>query len=274
MPTTIIDTAERVATLVDLIWQLPTDSPSLFIDLEGINLSRNGSISILTLLIQKDETLKHTYLFDIHTLGNLAFNVAGVRGKTLKDILESPLIRKVFFDVRNDSDALFSLFNIALQGIEDVQLMENASLLRGPIPRTYLTGLASCIKFDASLSPQQRVNWEAVKTEGKRLFAPERGGNYEAFNARPMSDAIMAYCVGDVQYLPRLRMLYCANLSAEWQVRVLGAAWGRVMESQSARYQPEGRDKTLGPWIDQRGEIWKDCCAIRCLPQEASTGGS
>ncbi|KAF2656687.1 exonuclease [Lophiostoma macrostomum CBS 122681] len=252
MPTAVINTVENVATLVDLIWQLPTDFPSLFVDLEGINLSRYGSISILTLLIQKDETLKHTYLFDIHTLGAHAFNTAGRHKKTLKDILESPIIRKVFFDVRNDSDALFSLFNVALQGIEDVQLMENASLLRGATPRAYLTGLASCIKFDAGLSWEERATWEAVKDEGKRLFAPERGGNYEVFNTRPMLDAIKEYCVGDVQYLPRLRLLYCANLSAEWQVRIAEATRDRLTESWSANYQPQGRDKTQGPWIDSR----------------------
>jgi hypothetical protein len=37
-----------------------------------------------------------------------AFSTAGTNGQTLKTILESETIPKVFFDVRNDSDALYS----------------------------------------------------------------------------------------------------------------------------------------------------------------------
>jgi len=42
--------------------------------------------------------------------------------KALKDILESATTPKVFFDIRNDSGALFAHFGIALQGVQDVQL--------------------------------------------------------------------------------------------------------------------------------------------------------
>lgn len=34
---------------------------------------------------------------------------------------------KVFFDIRHDSDALFGLFKINLDGIHDLQLMELAT---------------------------------------------------------------------------------------------------------------------------------------------------
>ena len=80
----------------------PTTPPSLYIDLEGINLSRNGSISILQVFVSSS---RRTYLVDIHTLRNKAFSTPGTNGCTLKDILESDVIPKVFFDVRNDSDA-------------------------------------------------------------------------------------------------------------------------------------------------------------------------
>jgi exonuclease 3'-5' domain-containing protein 1 len=46
-------------------------------------------------------------LIDIHILGGKAFSTAGASGKTLKGILESDSIPKVFFNVRNDSDARF-----------------------------------------------------------------------------------------------------------------------------------------------------------------------
>ncbi|CAN9172116.1 unnamed protein product [Alternaria alternata] len=86
----------------------------IYIDLEGLNLCREGSVSILTLLIDLETSPKEVYLIDVHTLGEEAFDTAGVGEITLKDILQDEEIPKVFFDVRNDSDALFSHFGIAL----------------------------------------------------------------------------------------------------------------------------------------------------------------
>ena len=125
-PTTdssMVSTTADIASLIDSITSRSTP-PTLYFDLEGINLSRNGTISILQLLISPE---KHVYLIDVHTLGAAAFTTAGPNGQTLRDIFSSPTIPKVCFDIRNDSNALFHLFNVAVQGIQDLQLMENAS---------------------------------------------------------------------------------------------------------------------------------------------------
>ena len=45
----------------------------------------------------------------MYSLGSQAFNTTGIKGKTLKDIFQDEKIPKVFFDVPNDSDALFTL---------------------------------------------------------------------------------------------------------------------------------------------------------------------
>jgi exonuclease 3'-5' domain-containing protein 1 len=100
-------------------------SPTMYIDLEGVDLCREGSISILTLLVDTGIPSGCVYLVDVHTLGAQVFNTAGAKKKTLKDILQDKEIPKVFFDVRNDSDALFAHFGVALQGIADVQLLES-----------------------------------------------------------------------------------------------------------------------------------------------------
>jgi exonuclease 3'-5' domain-containing protein 1 len=127
----IVNTTAQVSKLVD--WLVlrhapPTPfSPTMYLDLEGINLCRHGSISVLTLLIDTGTPTRHVYLIDVHTLGARAFNTTGTKLKTLKDILQDEKIPKVFFDVRNDSDALFAHLGIALKGVEDVQLMENAT---------------------------------------------------------------------------------------------------------------------------------------------------
>lgn len=112
----------------------PTIPPHLFIGLEGVNLSRYGAISILTIY---DRSSNFVYLIDVHNLGDAAFSTSALtnntflmeenRFVTLREILESTENPKVFFDARNSSDALFAGFNIELKGVQDLQLMELAS---------------------------------------------------------------------------------------------------------------------------------------------------
>ncbi|KUJ06812.1 uncharacterized protein LY89DRAFT_692169 [Mollisia scopiformis] len=136
VPTTLVDTVPSIQKLMSVLAKnLDDDSDTtLYLDLEGNNLSRNGSVAFLTLLINTSSSLDAIYLIDVHTLKSSAFctpqsdsQVGPPVSRTLKEILESPVIRKVLFDVRNDSDALYSHFGIKLQCVMDLQLMENGS---------------------------------------------------------------------------------------------------------------------------------------------------
>ncbi|KFY81752.1 hypothetical protein V500_11133 [Pseudogymnoascus sp. VKM F-4518 (FW-2643)] len=183
----IVDTPLAIANLVDSLVGLPTTPPSLYLDIEGVSLGRHGSISIIQLLVLPTNL---TYLIDIHTLHSAAFTTAGATGRTLQSILEDASIPKVFFDVRNDSDALYSHFSISLAGIHDIQLMELATR---PRSKKFLHGLARCITSDLSLGAYEKRQWVERKDRGKRLFAPEMGGSYEVFNERPMGEDIALY---------------------------------------------------------------------------------
>jgi hypothetical protein len=98
-----------------------SDSPStLFVDLEGIDLCRDGTVSIVQIY---SDLLKHTYLVDILTLGAIAFNTAHEDGTTLKALFERPSVIKVLYDVRADNDALYHLYGVKLAGVKDLQLM-------------------------------------------------------------------------------------------------------------------------------------------------------
>ncbi|KAK0127807.1 hypothetical protein ONS96_007312 [Cadophora gregata f. sp. sojae] len=129
--------------------------PSLYIDLEGSKLSRYGTISLLTLFLFPNNS---TYLIDITTLGTLAFTTASPThpDTTFKLILEDASISKVFFDVRNDSDALYSHFQISLAGIIDLQLLELGSRTDGLDHKRTVRGLARCIKTHAQLTPAEK----------------------------------------------------------------------------------------------------------------------
>ncbi|KFY31110.1 hypothetical protein V493_01395 [Pseudogymnoascus sp. VKM F-4281 (FW-2241)] len=189
----VVDTPRAVANLVASLVDLPTSPPSLYLDIEGVSLGRNGSVSILQLLVLPTNI---TYLIDIHILGSTAFTTATTTGQTLQSILEDASIPKVFFDIRNDSDALYSHFSISLAGIHDIQLMELATRTR-PRSKKFLHGLARCITGDLSLDPYEEQRWTEQKNRGRRLFAPEMGGSYEVFNERPMGEDIALYCEDD-----------------------------------------------------------------------------
>jgi exonuclease 3'-5' domain-containing protein 1 len=238
----LVDSESTLATLIKEIQSLPTDKPSLYIDLEGINLSRNGSISLIVIFVQPRD---YVYLVDVHALQSAAFTTA-TNDTTLKSILESPTITKVFFDLRNDSDALHHHFGVRLRGVEDIQLMENAA--RPARRRRFVNGLERCIDRDAPISLDQKRDWKAAKEKGLKLFHPSKGGSYKVFNARPMDKDVERYCVNDVKFLPELRSLYLGRLNEAWKKKVAEETEKRVRESQTAAYQPQSEDKVFGPW--------------------------
>ncbi len=291
MAYTFVNTVEAMGTFLSDIANLPSKSPALYLDLEGANLSREGTLSLISVFVQP---LNHAYIVDVTTLKEKTFSteVASVStstgkhevtvknsidpsnaeakstlassvhldesqpGKqsaatavTFKTILESPSITKVFFDVRNDSDALFSHYGIRLAGIEDVQLQELAARPRHR-NKTFLCGLAKCVDLDLTLPAAEKTEWLRVKNKGVRLFGPEYGGSYAVFDARPLAEDIVRYCVNDVRYLPLLRENYLRRLDARWKAEVLKESKRRVLESQSAEYRPGGREKAISPWAN------------------------
>ncbi|VUC32289.1 unnamed protein product [Clonostachys rosea] len=241
---TFVDTREALSNVIDDLVDLPNSPPSLYVDLEGNNLCRHGTISILQVHVR---TTGHTYLIDVLTLAPLTFSTPGIAHAetTLKSILESDKIIKVFFDVRNDSDALYSHYSIGLSGIHDLQLMALAT--RNPGQRRYITGLAKCIEKDAPLSREERSRLTDIKEKGSALFRPEKGGSYAVFDARPLSKEIADYCVQDTAILPRLWLHYDAQLSKTWGERVLDMSKKRVRESQSPTYNGKGKHMALAP---------------------------
>lgn len=155
VPIKSVDSLSALQELLDTLKLVPDSSPPLFIDLEGINLGRKGSISVLSLYAVHKGII---YLVDVHTLGKAAFS-SPLSGKntSLRAIMESPNVKKVIFDVRNDSDALFSHYNISLDGMQDLQLMELATRSGS---KKYVAGLAKCIERDSPISDLRKVEWK------------------------------------------------------------------------------------------------------------------
>ncbi|MBE3049477.1 hypothetical protein IMZ48_44660 [Candidatus Bathyarchaeota archaeon] len=267
-PTILVSTAEETADLVETIRALPyRNTPALYIDLEGIELSRAGSISLVTVYILP---LHRAYLVDVHTLQSAAFDTAAPDGTTLRSILEAPTVTKVIFDVRCDSDALYAHYGVKLRGIEDVQLMENAT--RKPWYRRHVNGLGKCIKNDSGATPEVLDAWAEAKQRGLALFAPDKGGSYDMFNARPLDAGLVGYCVNDVVLLPVLRAKYRARLDYKWQMRVLEETEKRVVASQAVTYDALADGKQYSPW-NEMGEKGRGEKARRVYGRESGWKG-
>ena len=189
------------------------------------------------------------HLVDIFTLQQQAFDTSVSDKASLRTILESKDYPKVFFDVRNDSDALYSHFQINLQGVIDLQLLEYASR---PRQGRFLNGLAKCVSEDGGLDLASSQEWQTIKNAGVDLFAPEKGGRYEVFLERPLTAALQKYCTQDVLAMPKLLTVYGRRMQAHLATQVNNETLTRIILSQRPDYNGKGRHKAVGPnfaWI-------------------------
>jgi exonuclease 3'-5' domain-containing protein 1 len=166
-------------------------------------------------------------------------------GTTLKAILQSSKYPKVFFDLRNDSDALYAHYRAKLNCVIDVQLLEF-----GTRPRTgrFLKGLAKSIAEDSGLGHREIREWQASKELGHDMFDPKKGGSYGVFNHRPLYKAIVDYCARDMLLLPLLLQVYSGRLRGcgilAWAIKL--EAEQRVAVSQHADFNGRGQHMAVG----------------------------
>ncbi|KAK0301567.1 hypothetical protein LTR82_018244, partial [Friedmanniomyces endolithicus] len=235
MDSKFLDTTAKLEKFLSELGNCDGQPPRLYVDLEGNNLSRNGTLSLVTILLEPEGDV---YLIDVTTLGRGAFTTAGIGGRTLQAVLESKDIIKVFFDIRNDSDALFGLYEIRVAGIEDLQLMELASR---NFSKRLVNGLAKCIERDSTIPFVERRRWQLVKDNGKHLFDPQRDGSYAVFDQRPLQKDIKEYCTQDVTFMPHLRDIYRRKLCDAWWRKIDVETNGRIQLSQSPSFRGKGQ---------------------------------
>ncbi|KAI4219551.1 MAG: hypothetical protein L6R36_008247 [Xanthoria steineri] len=237
----LIDTVPTLRSFLDGLEGLEGEPPTLYVDLEGNNLSRTGTLSLVTILV---EPRKKVYLIDVTRLQHHAFETKSTDGRHLRDIFESPDIVKVFFDIRNDSDALFSLYGVRVQGVWDLQLFELAS--RG-FSKRCVNGLAKCIERDSRIGHVEKQRWNRVKENGRKLFDPSQGGTYAVFDERPLSPEVEEYCTQDVTLMPHLCEIYRGKLCDAWWTKIKAETEARIRLSQSPRFNGNGRHMAEGP---------------------------
>ena len=219
--------------------------PLLFVDAEGNNLCRYGTVSLLQIHVPQTE---QTFIIDIFVFGAVAFSTtipcfsydlsstsspttplpfpdisSEGDGISLRSILESPGIIKCFFDVRNDADALYNLHSISINCVVDLQILEVATR-KGK--RRLLNGLARAIRLDSSLEPEELARWLDIKEKGKAMFRATdshvnaAGPNVPTSSLSPSATSLLApskddadYAIFDARPLPEELLQYAINVS-------------------------------------------------------------
>jgi hypothetical protein len=192
----------------------PDYLPAVAVDLEGLRLSRHGPIALAQLCLSSD--LHTTYVIDVTRLGYHAFNTCTFEGVSIRRVFEDPIVRKVFYDPRNDCDALYHQFSIAPVGVFDLQTAEVALRRSRGLNVRFVQGLFRCLSSQPDfLTTDQRSFAELVNEAGKKLFEPEYGGSYEIFTQRPLHPSILVYASHDVRYLIPLMMAFEGHMRTE-----------------------------------------------------------
>jgi hypothetical protein len=112
----VVDTDEYAWQVLEAFHHNP--SREVAFDTEGVKLSRTGKMTVITLCLCDPCSI--AFVFDLEALGS------SIGGGTysLKSLLESETIKKISFDCRTDSDALFHQFNVTLTNCLDLQVFQ------------------------------------------------------------------------------------------------------------------------------------------------------
>ena len=183
----------------------------LAVDCEGNSLSREGALTIITVA-----TEEKVYIFDVQKLGQATFS------SELGEILEDESRKKLMFDCRQDSDALWHQFKVKLSGVLDLQLLEVIYRRENPSASTTKTpqssfknkrggrrnrrsqrtdevekiyGFGRCLELYL-----QDENLVKIKDKGRELLEEDD----ELWTKRPLTDELIQYCVVDTMAMFRL----------------------------------------------------------------------
>lgn len=178
----LVDSASRCRTVCEMLLK----QEALAVDIEGVNLGRHGEICIT----QVADRRGYVYLFDVTTLGNIAFSSG------LKTVLEAEGVAKLFFDCRGDADALFHLYGVFPQHVLDMQVL--CQKAKGGTSM-YVQGFAKALGYILPYADGEAM--KGIKEAGQRLFAPDRGGTLQVWKKRPLPEILRRYCAQDVVHL-------------------------------------------------------------------------
>lgn len=174
------------------------------------------------------------FILDIDLLGDTALRIAGKRHgqRDLASILQDHRIKKAIFDCRSDSDALYAHHEIILDGIMDLQLIENATCKTKKTAQR-LASLTACIGR-LNIQKSARAQVLSIKEQGK---AAMKSGN--PFHERPLSKLMIDYSIGDLILMPALYGYFTTRpgWNEQWMAREQHATAARLEMSRATEFR-------------------------------------
>lgn len=183
-----VNVVSSFGSLLLLLYLLEGEDEVAF-DFEGAKLNRDGPLCLIQLVCSKDPTQVH--VIDMWVLGKEALDVSTSSGLTLRGILTSDTVTKLWFDPRNDVDALYHQFGTKPGKVLDLQLLYVYSRRYRGEHVLHVPGLGRCVKECC------RVEFlSSIKNIGQGLC---NSNNYACFKKRPLDPALIVYAAADVR---------------------------------------------------------------------------
>jgi len=217
-----IELVDTLGSLMHLLATVESSAERLIaLDFEGVKLCRDGELCLVQLCLMDEPRM--VYVIDVYELGKRCFSVCTQRGTSLKSLIEDENYKKLWFDPRNDVDALYHQFQVFPNGIFDLQLAEVADRRARGLNVQYVQGLGKVIWNCPNLSMEQKQFADRINLLGKNLFEPQNGGNYEIFRSRPLNPVILVYAAHDARHMLTLYQSIIATLpnSEVWIPKIL-----------------------------------------------------
>ncbi|KAG5772011.1 hypothetical protein H9Q69_005060 [Fusarium xylarioides] len=253
-PTTeveVVNTIQGVKSLADGIAVLNAshrnDLPLFYIDIDPQSLGANGELNLLTIMLYYGkEYRRRLFLVDVNHLANQAFSTRGYYGASLRSILDSASYRKIFFDVRQHSYILYSQYGVKLQGVHDLQLMENARRSTER-KRKYLQTFEPLIQSVAR--GENRKRWLVDRFNGEWTYK----NSAMVFQKRPVIAYIRLYCCRNIRVMPNLYDTIWRAVPLIMDL-VAQESQRRIDETQEDGYDPSASGELRSPWTAEQNE--------------------
>ncbi|EZF35290.1 hypothetical protein TMEN_5638 [Trichophyton mentagrophytes] len=248
-----VDSSNKLEGFLSELRELDMDPVPLFVEFKGRDISRDGSLSIISIYVRP---LNKIYLINIHSIGMDGTSYTeDFRGTTLQSIFQCSVLRKAFFDVRGASNILFHNHGFTLDGIVDIQLMELATRNGS---REFLRGLATCVRNDSPLSVEEKKRWEEYDEFRRHIFSPEITSDSDfakLWTKSPISTEIKDHCVCSLVALSRLYDVYDERLKQGatkfWKTEICSATETRINDSKQEDFDVHDRENAYGPWDEE-----------------------
>lgn len=168
----------RTEADVDSFSEAVAGASVVAIDCEGCDLSRVGTIELLSLAVTRDQV----FLFDFQVKDPV---LKERQLAVVKRVLENEDVTKVVHDCRQDCDALHKLYDVTVTNIFDTQLAHQEIL-----GATVRKGLNDVLRYYGC----------SINTE-RELFPIDYKKTPNFWAKRPLTEQMLKYAAGDVAEL-------------------------------------------------------------------------